>query len=324
MISVVIPPKAAAVGFIPAGMDKSGTQSHNVAGGYMQVTGWASRSGWTNGPTGNTLVATAGGVAILSGSLNLGTGFVQKGVQIKKNGSVIYTHTVTTTSSPLVFAVHTNASAGDVFTMESYCSISTETIQTANTYLTMKIQEFAFTATHTDDFNRADNTTLGSPWAAAAALATPDVVSNRAIGTNDANCRTGYIASPQATRPNTFVKATIAGIGSNHVGITYATDSDSAKSTCYAALTSATNLQLGRNTSTSSSNTGTLDSNVTVPTVSVGTEILAMHTSAISVDIFLNRVYVATHMHSLAGVYNGLFVSNTTDIIDDWSQGTWT
>jgi uncharacterized membrane protein len=305
-----------------AGMQKSGTQTPGTTS-WFQVTGWTTRAGHTNGPSSDSLVSTTTGVVVIRAQVDMGTGATVKNVRVKKNGTVAYETTLSSISTtPVSLNVHANAVAGDVFTVEAICATA-PTVVAATTYATLRAEDFVFFTTHSDNFNRADSGSLGGVWEAASSLATPDISSNQAIGSGAVNSRSGYIASAQATRPGTWVKSTIQGIGSNHVGLLYGVENDSAKTCAYAALINSTTLELGQNTSTSSSNSGVNKSTVTVSTVSTSTEILAMHTSATTVDIFLNRVYVTTHAHLGVGIYNGLFVGATTDIVDDWSQGTW-
>lgn len=313
----------------PAGMEKSGTQQHTVAGGYMQVTGFASKSGWTNGPTGDTLVCTGPGVVIIQGNLNLGTTNAQKGVRVKQNGTVIYVTTPVFTTGQIPFTVHANGLPGDVFIIESYCNITTEFIQPTTTYVTLKEQVFALTTTHSDDFNRANaDIDAAAAWDDAASLAKPTLVSNQITGTsdNDANTRGIYEgASPSAARTGQFFKLDIVGIGGaagNRVGLIYA--SNTTASSSWAVLTNSTTLLLGFTASTSASATGTTDSTVTVPTVTPPKEMLALLTSDTTADIFIDRKYVATHMMSnVYGLFGGLYVNATTDIVDNYSQGTW-
>ena len=310
------------------GMDKSGTQNHTVGGGYQQVTGFTTRSGWGS-PTGDTLVATASGVVIINASVNL-NGFVVKGIRIKQNGTAIYTSPTPTTSSPVTCTVHANAVAGDVFTMESYCNISTQVIQTTDTYMTMKEQVFALTTTHSDNFNRANqDIDATSPWDDVNAIAMLLVSSNQVIGSDDWNARAIYETNPSGSRAQQFYKVDIVSIyghATNPAGVGLVYNSNTTSSSAWAVLKNSTTLVLGRTTTTTSSNQGTVDATITVSTVTPPKEMLVLVTSDTTADIFIDRVYAGTHdfTGNLYGTCGGLYASAPTDILDNYSQGTWT
>lgn len=184
------------------------------------------------------------------------------------------------------------------------------------------VQGFApLTTTHDDNFDRANTTSLGASWGYASSLATADISSNQAIGSGDANCRASYQTSPSASRTGQFYKTDIIGIATR-VGLVYNSNGGSASS--WAVLSNSTTLLLGATSSTSSSNAGSVHSTITVPTVTPPKEMLAMFTADDTVDIYIDRVLVATHVvPNLYGVYGGIYVRDATDIVDNYAQGTW-
>ena len=122
----------------PMGMDKSGTQSCPTS--WVQVTGWAARSGFPSTViTSNALVAADTATVTITGKITI-TGGTLPGVafRIKRNGTVIYTSTQSGTSQTGA-AVGVNIETGDTLTMEAQSSTfsGTPTISAgaANTFL---------------------------------------------------------------------------------------------------------------------------------------------------------------------------------------------
>jgi hypothetical protein len=180
------------------------------------------------------------------------------------------------------------------------------------------------TTTHSDNFNRANqNIDATAPWDDTAALAKPQIVSNQVTGTSggDPNTRGVYETSPSASRAGQFYKLDIAGIGSR-VGVVY--NSSTGSDSSWAILTNSTTLLLGFTNSTTSSNAGTTEATVTVPTVTPPKTMLVLFLSDLVAAIFIDGKYVATHtMPSARGVCGGLYTASTTDIVDNYSQGTF-
>jgi hypothetical protein len=301
------------------GMAKSGTQ---VAGttAWFQITGFTSKPGWTNGPTSNALVATATGAVIIQAQVDFSGASGSKQIRVKQNSTVLYTLPVTTSTSAVPIIVHANAVAGDVFTLEAINSVS-PTIGTP-TFMTMRPEEFVFLTTHSDNFDRANgNLDATAPWDQPSVLAKPVVNTNQVNGSGDPNCRGFYETSPASSRTGQFFKVDVAAINSR-VGVVFNASTGAGSS--WAVLTNSTTLLVGFTSSTTSSNAGTTYSTITVPTVTPPKEMLVMLTSDTTVDIFIDRVYVATQaLADLHGVYGGLYVQTTTDKVDNYAQGVW-
>lgn len=307
------------------GMNKSGTQSTSPGGVYFQITGWTNRSGWGS-PTGNTLVASANGVAYLAGSINIGTGFLEKSIRVKQNGNIIWETPKAFITSPLTFKVHAQAVAGDVFTVEAYCNISTEFVQT-DSYMTMKEEVFALTPTHSDDFNRANGDLQStSPWenVGSTSATRAQVFSNQVRGQGANNTRSYYSTSPNGATSGTYFKIDIIGIGTR-VGLSFAAQSNSGRPMSFAALTNSTTMIFAEHSSTVSSNLGTTNSTLTIPTFTAPGELLAIRTSDVTASIFLKRVFIGTYRFSVGstGTCGGLYTLETTDVVDNYEQGTW-
>lgn len=188
---------------------------------------------------------------------------------------------------------------------------------------------YAFTPTHTDNFNRA-NGDLSSvaPWedAGVTSASRVQVVSNSIQGQGAVNTRCYYATTPNGTVLGTYYKVDIVSIsGSGKCGVAFAAQSNSGRPMAFAVLTNSTTLVIGENTSTSSSNTGTVLQTITVPTFTSGT-LLAVRKSATTVEIYLNGNFIGVYTFSVGsstGYGGGVLTVNSTDIIDNYEQGTW-